>query len=66
MQSEKKQFSNWTEYDDWLVQNYAENAIFRADEVDGHIEIEFCPKKDFQTEMAKADAEKEAAQAAQK
>lgn len=56
--AEKKEFANWTEYDDWLVQNYAENAIFSVNEVNGHIEIEYCAKPDFQAEMAKEENEK--------
>lgn len=59
----KKSFPNWTEYDDWLVKNYSENAIFKVDEIEGHIEIEYCAKSEFQAEMrredeAKAQAEK--------
>ena len=54
----KMSFPNWTEYDDWLVKNYSENAI-----IEGHIEIEYCAKSEFQAEMrredeAKAQAEK--------
>lgn len=59
----KMSFPDWTEYDDWLVKNYSENAIFKVDEIEGHIEIEYCAKSEFQAEMrredeAKAQAEK--------
>lgn len=59
----KMSFPNWTEYDDWLVKNYSENAIFKVNEIEGHIEIEYCAKSEFQAEMrredeAKAQAEK--------
>lgn len=59
----KMSFPYWTEYDDWLVKNYSENAIFKVDEIEGHIEIEYCAKSEFQAEMrredeAKAQAEK--------
>lgn len=59
----KMSFPNWTEYDDWLIKNYSENAIFKVDEIEGHIEIEYCAKSEFQAEMrredeAKAQAEK--------
>lgn len=40
-------FSSWTEYDDWLVQNYNDNAIYEVNEAEGKIKIKFCPKKDF-------------------
>lgn len=49
--AKKMSFSNWTEYDDWLVKNYAENSIFKVDENGGKIEIEYCLKNEFQAEM---------------
>ncbi len=55
------QFNNWTEYDDWLVENYAENAIYKVNEVDGHIEIEYCEKAEFQAEQKRLEEEKEKA-----
>lgn len=51
----KMSFPNWTEYDDWLVKNYSENAIFKVDEIEGHIEIEYCAKSEFQAEMRRED-----------
>lgn len=54
----KMSFPNWTEYDDWLVKNYSENAIFKVDEIEGHIEIEYCAKSEFQAEMRREDETK--------
>ncbi len=54
----KMSFPNWTEYDDWLVKNYSENAIFKVDEIEGHIEIEYCAKSEFQAEMRREDEAK--------
>ena len=46
--AKKISFSNWTEYDDWLVKNYSENSIFKVNEIDGKIEAEYCAKSEFQ------------------
>lgn len=62
--AKKMSFSNWTEYDDWLVKNYAENSIFKVDENDGKIEIEYCPKNEFQAEMKLEEDLKEQAEKA--
>ena len=40
-------FDTWTDYDTWLVQNYDENSIYKIDEIDGKIQIEYCLKADF-------------------
>ncbi len=48
-------FKNWTEYDDWLVQNYGTNAIYSVNEVNGSIEIKFCPKADFAEETKQSE-----------
>lgn len=60
--AKKMSFSNWTEYDDWLVKNYAENSIFKVDENGGKIEIEYCPKNEFQAEMKLEEDRKEQAE----
>lgn len=62
--AKKMSFSNWTEYDDWLVKNYAENSIFKVDENSGKIEIEYCPKNEFQAEMKLEEDRKEQAEKA--
>lgn len=41
-------FDTWTDYDTWLVQNYDNNSIYKVEEVDGKINIEYCAKADFQ------------------
>lgn len=62
--AKKMSFSNWTEYDDWLVKSYAENSIFKVDENGGKIEIEYCPKNEFQAEMKLEEDRKEQAEKA--
>ena len=52
MEIKKLTFESWTEYDDWLMENYKPNAIFKVDEVDGKINIEYCTKEEF-AEMKK-------------
>lgn len=66
IEAKKMTFENWTEYDDWLVQNYGENSIYKVNEVNGKIEIEYCDKADFQAEMKREDEEKEALEKAKK
>ena len=66
IEAKKMTFENWTEYDDWLVQNYGENSIYKVNEVNGKIEIEYCDKVDFQAEMKREDEEKEALEKAKK
>lgn len=60
--TKKISFSNWTEYDDWLVKNYSENSIFKVNEIDGKIEAEYCAKSEFQEEMKREEDEKEKAE----
>lgn len=40
-------FENWTDYDNWLVQNYDQFAVYKIDETDSKIHIFYCPKADF-------------------
>ena len=40
-------FENWTDYDNWLVQNYDNFSIYKVQEIDGKITIEYCPKSEF-------------------
>lgn len=59
IEGKKMTFANWTEYDNWLIANYAENSIFSVNEVNGQIEIEYCDKPVFQEEMKRLEQEKE-------
>ena len=47
------EFSNWTEYDDWLMQNYDEFAITSVEENNGKIEIKFMKKSDWDSVQKK-------------
>ncbi len=57
--AKKMSFANWTEYDDWLVKNYSENSIFKVNEINGKIEVEYCAKTEFQAEIKREEEEKE-------
>lgn len=60
--AKKMSFENWTEYDDWLVKNYAENSVFKVNEIGGKIEVEYCSKNEFQAEMKLEEEQKEMAE----
>ena len=40
-------FENWTEYDNWLIQNYDQFSIYKIAEEAGKVHIEYCAKADF-------------------
>ncbi|MCR4899416.1 MAG: hypothetical protein K5907_01190 [Treponema sp.] len=40
-------FESWTDYDNWLVQNYENFSIYKVEEASGKIHIEYCNKADF-------------------
>ncbi|MDY4902390.1 MAG: hypothetical protein SO116_05905 [Treponema sp.] len=44
----KMTFDSWTDYDDWLIQNYSNFEIYRLNETDGKIEAEYCTKEEFE------------------
>lgn len=44
----KMEFNSWTDYDNWLIENYQNHAIFSVNEVDGKIKAEMCAKEDWQ------------------
>ena len=41
-------FNNWTEYDNWLIQNYDKYAIIKLDEIDGKVVAEFIDKAEWE------------------
>ena len=43
----KMEFNSWTDYDDWLIQNYNDFAITSVNEVDGKIVVEYMNKADW-------------------
>lgn len=51
--NESMEFSNWTEYDDWLMQNYDEFAITSVEENNGKIEIKYMKKSDWDSVQKK-------------
>lgn len=51
--NESMEFSNWTEYDDWLMQNYDDFAITSVEENNGKIEIKYMKKADWETVQKK-------------
>lgn len=40
-------FKNWTEYDDWLIQNYDKYALTSVNEEQGIIKIQFIDKEEW-------------------
>ena len=40
-------FESWTDYDNWLVQNYDQFAVYKVEEQGGKVQIQYCPKADF-------------------
>ncbi len=47
MENITKEFPNWTEYDDWLIQNYNDFAVVNLNEADGKIKVEYMKKEDW-------------------
>lgn len=56
----KMEFNNWTEYDDWLIQNYGDKAIFEVNETDGKVCIQYAPKDEFNEDKKNREAEAKA------
>ena len=47
----KLEFNSWTDYDDWLIQNYNDFAITSVNEVDGRIVVEYMNKADWDVQQ---------------
>lgn len=47
----KMEFNSWTDYDDWLIQNYNDFAITSVNEVDGKIVVEYMNKTDWDVQQ---------------
>lgn len=55
-------FSNWTEYDNWLVKNYEQYALTSVNEENGAVTAEFIEKAEWEAIQRKEEAETAAAQ----
>ena len=58
METIKKDFSSWTEYDNWLIESYANYSILKVNEENGRIFVEFCQKADWVAANNAAENEK--------
>jgi hypothetical protein len=47
----KMEFNSWTDYDDWLIQNYNDFAVTSVNEVDGKIVVEYMNKADWDVQQ---------------
>ncbi len=57
----KETFDDWTSYDNWLIQNYSNYSIYKVDEINGKIEIEYCNKGTGELEKIIEESKKTAA-----
>lgn len=48
-------FNGWTEYDNWLIQNYDKFAITSLNEEQGKITAEYMDKSEWEAERKKAE-----------
>lgn len=44
-------FENWTAYDDWLIQNYDAYSIYKVEEKDGKIFVEYMEKAEWEKQQ---------------
>ncbi len=56
-------FSNWTEYDNWLVKNYEQYAITSVNEENSTVTAEFIEKAEWEALVRKEESESETAAA---
>ncbi|MCR5171908.1 MAG: hypothetical protein K6B73_03465 [Treponema sp.] len=47
----KMEFNSWTDYDDWLIQNYNDFAVTSVNEADGKIVVEYMNKADWDSQQ---------------
>ncbi len=47
-------FENWTDYDNWLTQNYEAYAIINLNESDGKIVAEYMDKAEWEKQEKEA------------
>lgn len=43
-----QEFENWTEYDNWLIQNYEQYAFTSLNEINGKIVVEYMSKEEWE------------------
>ncbi len=49
-------FSSWTEYDNWLVQNYEQYAIVCVNEENGKVNAEYIEKGEWEKMQKEEEA----------
>ena len=58
-ETKEEQFSNWTEYDDWLIQNYEGISVVELNEMeDKKIKVVYAKKEDYE-KWVKSQPEKD-------
>ncbi len=50
-------FSSWTDYDNWLIQNYDKYAVISLDENSGKISAEYIEKSEWEAEQKRNELE---------
>lgn len=51
----KQTFDSWTDYDNWLIQNYDKYAVVSLDEESGKVSAEYIEKSEWEAELKKND-----------
>ncbi|WP_294429547.1 hypothetical protein [uncultured Treponema sp.] len=47
-------FNTWTEYDEWLIQNYEAYAMTSLNEIDGKVVVEYMDKAEWEKQEREA------------